>query len=230
MHNWAVSPKCTDVKKGRTPDHATQEPVRAPGTRLKSPCFIRGHARHALHPRGVYQSSRRSLLAPCTQITSAANQTSILASSALRDSGDPARTSRRCGCTAQISTDGRTCLVYKYHTCREDSSSSPPQPVRDGDFQQPDVHMLSVEVDMVSECKECEFGPAAWPSKSNSLYSPVANNADRRLDRFLAPYISVAGVMIDHKYRVIYSDWGGSVACTSTDPPAASGHECSCFT
>jgi hypothetical protein len=31
----------------------------------------------------------------------------------------------------------------------------------------------------------------------------------QRLDRFLVPYISVAGVMIDRKYRVIYSDWGG---------------------
>ena len=40
---------------------------------------------------------------------------------------------------------------------------------------------------------------------------PVVNKADA-LTRFLAPYISVAGVMIDHKYRVIYSDWGGMVS------------------
>ena len=142
----------------------------------------------------------------------------MFASSALRDSGDPARTSRRCGCTAQISTDGRTCLVYKYYTCREDSSSSPPQPVRDGDFQQPDVHMLSVEVDMGVGARSVSLAQRLGRARAISLYSPVVNNADRRPDRFLAPYISVAGVMIDHKYRVIYSDWGGTVACTSTDP------------
>jgi hypothetical protein len=46
---------------------------------------------------------------PATQITSAANQTSILAFTELRNSGVPARTSRRCGCTAQIArmADGR---------------------------------------------------------------------------------------------------------------------------
>jgi hypothetical protein len=103
-HDMTVSTKRTDVKKGRTPDHATQEPVRAPGTRLKSSRFIRGHA---ATPSIHAASRRRSLLASCTQITSAANQTSVLA---LRNSGHPARTSRRCGCTAQIARMGRQVL------------------------------------------------------------------------------------------------------------------------
>ena len=62
---------------------------------------------------------------------------------------------------------------------------------------------------------ECEFGQRLGPaSRSCEQYRytvPVVNKADA-LTRFLAPYISVAGVMIDHKYRVIYSDWGGMVS------------------
>lgn len=45
-------------------------------------------------------------------------------------------------------------------------------------------------------------------AEQNRYTVPVVNKADA-LTRFLAPYISVAGVMIDHKYRVIYSNWGG---------------------
>lgn len=123
---------------------------------------------------------------PATQITSAANQTRnlasfLLCSAELWSPGTNVSPMRmyRADCT-----DGgwTTSLVYKYHTCREDSSSSPPQPVRDGYFQQPDVHMLSAEVDMSARSESRKFSPAAWPSNIAIQSSWCIGEQSRRLD------------------------------------------------
>jgi hypothetical protein len=104
----------------------------APGTRLKSACFIRGSSTRPLHTRRL--AGDRSRFLDSNHLGSQPDrQTRFLLCGTLES-----RHERLAGADAPRRLHGWTIsLVYKYRACREVSSSSYPQPVREGSDADP---------------------------------------------------------------------------------------------